>query len=284
LIESLKVTVIVENTARMGVEGILGKHGFCGLIEAKCKDGMVKVLLDAGPSPDVLLNNLKAVDVDLSDLDVIVVSHGHYDHTGGLLEALKMVEKPIPVIIHPDGLKPKFSSKPKLRYIGNPFRESDVEAEGGILVKVRSPVVITDGLTTTGEIERTTPYEKPKRFWTVENGKYVEDMVLDDQALVANLTGKGLVVITGCAHSGIVNTILHSMKLTGSNRVHAVLGGFHLVDADDERLIQTVERLREFGVKMLRPGHCTGSKAVNLLINAFGGSCKPLNAGDVIKF
>lgn len=195
-----------------------------------------------------------------------------------------MVEKPVPVIIHPNGLKPKFSSKPKLRYIGNLFRESDVEAEGGILVKVKNPVTIIDGLTTTGEIERITSYERPKRFWTVEDGKYVEDLVLDDQALAAKLTGKGLVVITGCAHSGIVNTILHSMKLTGSNKVHAVLGGFHLVDADEERLIQTIERLREFGVKVLRPGHCTGSKAVNLLTNAFGKRCKPLNAGDVIEF
>lgn len=284
MIESLKVTVVVENTARMGVEGVLGKHGFCALIEAKNKDYTVKVLLDAGPSPDVLLNNLKALNLDLSGLDVIVVSHGHYDHTGGLLEVLKMVEKPIPVIIHPDGLKPKFSSKPKLRYIGNPFKESDIEAEGGILVKVKNPVTIIDGLTTTGEIERATPYERPKSFWTVEDGRYVEDLILDDQALAAKLTGKGLVVITGCAHSGIVNTILHSMKLTGSNRVHAVLGGFHLVDADDERLIKTVERLRELGVETLRPGHCTGSKAVNLLTNVFGGRCKPLNAGDVIEF
>lgn len=284
LIESLKVTVIVENTARMERRGIVGKHGFCSLIEAKSKKDEVKILLDAGSSADVVLNNAKILGVDLSDLDAIVVSHGHYDHTGGLLEVLKMNDKLLPVIAHPNAFKPKFASKPKIRYIGNPFRESEVESKGGILVKAKNPVTLFDGLMTTGEIVRRTPYEKPKGFWTISEERYVKDEVLDDQAVIADLRDKGLVVVTGCAHSGIINTILHSREITGVKKVHAVLGGFHLVDADENKMNQTIESLREFDVSLLMPGHCTGYKAVNKLMNAFGEKCRSLRAGEILEF
>lgn len=282
MIKELKISILVENTARIGKHEVLGKHGFSALIEAVGENDTVKVLLDTGPSSDVLINNASVLGVNLDEVEVIVLSHGHYDHTGGLLEVLKKVGKRIPVIAHPDAFKPKFAVRPKLRYIGIPFSQSEIEKSGGVLLKTGNPVTIMNGLLSTGEVPRVTSYETPKGFWTVEDKLYVKDRVLDDQALVANVEDKGLVVITGCAHSGIINTVLYAKELMKSDKVHMVLGGFHLIGADEDRLRNSIESLLKINPEVIRPGHCTGSKALNRLMNSFAERCIPLQAGDKI--
>ena len=193
------------------------------------------------------------------------------------------MEKGVPVVAHPKIFDPKFKVKPGLKFIGASFKLSDVEAAGGIPLLVASPVKIAEGIMTTGEVERKVTFEKVEGFWTVDDGRFVEDILLDDQSLIINIEGRGLVVVAGCAHSGIINTIKHAQKITETDRVYAVLGGFHLAKADDKRIQATVNELMKLDLNFIGPCHCTGSKAVNQLAEAFGVCCRRLHTGDIVR-
>jgi 7,8-dihydropterin-6-yl-methyl-4-(beta-D-ribofuranosyl)aminobenzene 5'-phosphate synthase len=137
---------------------------------------------------------------------------------------------------------------------------------------------------TTGEVARLETFEKADGFWTVKDGQYCKDEIPDDQALAVNMPGKGLIVITGCAHSGIINTIRYAQKITGVEKLYAVIGGFHLMETDKERIDATAEALHELDPAFVRPGHCTGQKAVCRLQKSLGERCLPLAVGDTIQF
>ncbi|MGA8905312.1 MAG: MBL fold metallo-hydrolase, partial [Candidatus Bathyarchaeia archaeon] len=126
-------------------------------------------------------------------------------------------------------------------------------------------------------------FEKVEGFWTVKDQRFAQDQITDDQALLINVRQKGLVVISGCAHSGIVNTIRYAQKITGTNNIHAIIGGCHLENADDKRIQATLDQLMRIQPKWLYPCHCTGSKAVNRLIDSFGDRCKTTRTGDIIE-
>ena len=283
MVKKVKLAVLVEDSVDMDKPDLLAKHGLSFLVKAKTSDGEASIMMDAGPSPDVLLHNVDTLGIDLRKIDVVMLSHAHYDHTGGLIEALKRIEKRVPVILHPKIFDPKFKVKPKLKSIGVPFKLSDVEAAGGLPLLAASPVKIAEGITTSGEVERKVAFEKVEDFWTVDDGKFVEDVMPDDQALIIDVEGKGLVVVAGCAHSGIVNTIKHAQKITETNRVYAVLGGFHLAKADDNRIQATADELAKLDLEFIGPCHCTGSKAVNQFMKTFGDHCRPLHTGDIVK-
>lgn len=149
-------------------------------------------------------------------------------------------------------------TKRKLRFIGATSTFSELKNYRGVPLLASNPVLIADDITTTGEIERVTSYEKVNGFLTVEQGQFISDSIMDDQALVINLEGKGLVVVTGCAHAGIINTVLHAQKIMETEKVYAVLGGFHLVNATMKRIRRTIKNLKKFNIKFLDPCHCTG--------------------------
>ena len=151
------------------------------------------------------------------------------------------------------------------------------------MIEASGPVLIAPGVMTTGEVPRLESFEKVEGFWTVKDGQYCEDNIPDDQALAASLPGKGLVVITGCAHAGIINTVRHAQKITGVEKLYAVIGGFHLMDADDRRIEATAEALKGLDPAIVRPGHCTGQKAICRLQEALGERCQPLAVGDFIQ-
>ena len=283
MVKEVKLAVLVEDTIGMDRPDLLAKHGVSFFVEAKTSDGEVSIMMDTGPSP-ILLHNADKMGVDLRKIGVIMLSHAHYDHTGGLIEALKRIEKRVPVIAHPKIFDPKFKVKPSLTFIGSPFKLSDLETAGGVPVLATSPVKIAEGIMSSGEVERKMAFEKVEGFWTVDDGRFVEDTMPDDQALIINVEGKGLVVVAGCAHSGIINTVKHAQKITEMNRVYAVLGGFHLRDADDNRIQATVDELAKFDLEFIGPCHCTGSKAINQFVKAFGDHCRPLQTGNVVKF
>jgi 7,8-dihydropterin-6-yl-methyl-4-(beta-D-ribofuranosyl)aminobenzene 5'-phosphate synthase len=283
-VKNARITILIEDTKSPSKPKLKSKHGLSFFIQAKIGDDKVTVLMDTGTSPEALLHNVDAMDVNLGDVDVIALSHGHYDHTGGLLEALKRMKKLVPVIGHPTVFEPKLSLMPHLRLIGAPFKVSDVEAVGGVPVFASDPVKIADGITTTGEVPRITAFESVRGFWTVHNGRFVDDVMLDDLSLVIDVEGKGLVVVAGCAHAGIINIIKYAQKITGTSRVYAVLGGFHLISADDKRIQATVKELEKLDPKFLGPCHCTGKKAIKKFAEAFGDRYQPLHTGDIIEF
>ena len=242
----------------------------------------MKLIWDTGASGEVLLHNSQALHVDLDKIDQICLSHGHYDHTGGLMAVLQQMKRKVPVLGHPDIFAPKLKARPALEYIGLPFIRSQAEAAGAVFLECRGPVALAPGLFTTGEIPRPESFEKVEGFWTIRDGQYGPDIIPDDQALAAVLPDRGLVVITGCAHSGIINTIRQAQRITGVDKLYAVIGGFHLMGADRERIDATAESLRDLDPALVRPGHCTGQKAVCLLQQALGERCQPLAVGETI--
>jgi 7,8-dihydropterin-6-yl-methyl-4-(beta-D-ribofuranosyl)aminobenzene 5'-phosphate synthase len=283
-VKKVQLTVLIEDSKGSVKPQLRSKHGLSFFIQAEIGDDKVTVLMDTGPSSETLLHNADALGANLEDVDVIVLSHGHYDHTGGLHEALKRIRKRVPVIGHPTVFEPKLSLMPHLRLIGAPLNETDVESVGGVPVLASDPVKIADGITTTGEVPRLTAYETVRSFWTVHNKRFIEDKILDEQSLVIDVQNKGLVVVAGCAHAGIINTIQYAQKITGTSRVHAVLGGFHLISADDKRIDATVDALETVDPQFVGPCHCTGKKATEKIAEAFGDRCQPLHTGDTIEF
>lgn len=279
----LDLRVLVENSACQTNASIWSQHGLCIFMELDQGSEKMKILMDTGTSQEVTLHNIDALNLDLGDVDLIFLSHGHYDHTGGLTGILKRMSHRVPVLAHPDIFAPKLKGLPFLRFIGPPFSRAEAEAAGAIMLEARGPVKIAPGLTTTGEVARLESFEKGENFWTVRDGQYCQDTIPDDQALAASLPGKGLVVITGCAHSGIINTIRHAQKITGVEKLYAVIGGFHLMDADDGRIDATAEALKGLDPAIVRPGHCTGQKAICRLQEALGERCRPLAVGDSIQ-
>ncbi len=282
-VKKVQITVLIENSKNSAEPKLQAKHGLSFFITATIDDSKVMIMMDTGPSSDALLHNVDALDINLQNVDVIALSHGHYDHTGGLIEALKQIKKQVPVIAHPTLFDPKFKIMPHLKLIGAPVRRSDVESVGGVPLMATGPVKIADGITTTGEVPRRTAFESVRGFWTVHNRSFLEDMMLDDQSLVIDVEDKGLVVVAGCAHSGIINTINHAQKITANSRVYAVLGGFHLNSANDERIQATVDELEKLDPHFVGPCHCTGKKATKKIAEAFGDRCRPLHTGDIIE-
>ena len=268
----VKITTLSENTANIG---FLGEWGLSMLVEA----GGLKVLFDVGAGLSAV-HNAQILGVDLSTVDCIVLSHGHYDHTGGLREVLRRTG-PKRVIGHPDIWQHKYARRPgeKERYVGIPFVREGLESLGASFTLSKEPVKLSDSVMTTGEISLTTDYEDidPDLYFK-ENGEERTDTFTDDLAVIVD-TEFGLVVILGCAHRGIVNTLRHAQNLTGKERVYAAIGGTHLFRASEERLASTTAALSEMGVQRLGVSHCTGFAASAYLAREFGDAFFLNNAG-----
>ncbi len=247
---------------------ILAEHGFCVLVRIT-RDGETRSLLfDFGYSPGGAAFNARAMEIDLRPVEALVLSHGHSDHTGGLEELVAMIDrKDLPLFAHPSVFRPK-------RYVrygeGTTFFFPDFTRERVALAGVRTmetkaPQAILGGNALfLGQIERTTDFEKGfpiARY--LDNGRETFDDIEDDTAIAIHLKDKGLVILSGCAHSGIVNTIEHAIKVTGIQHIHAVMGGFHLSGPLFEPIIErTTDELKRLDPDYLIPAHCTGRKAI----------------------
>lgn len=274
----LRITTLSENTASMG--DFLAEWGLSILVQTD----KTSVLLDTGKGYSGVYN-ADTLGVELRNIDKIVLSHGHCDHTGGLHEILRRMRKNVEVIAHPDIWQPKYSHRKNEpdRYIGIPFHPSELESLGALFVLGEKPVNIDDAMMTTGEIPMAASFEEVDDALFVKEGSgWQPDQVMDDQALIAK-TEAGLVVILGCAHRGMINTLHHARRLTGEDKIHAVIGGSHLISASEERLWQTVAALRDLGVRRLGLCHCTDLKAAGVLAQEFGESFFFNKAGTVIE-
>ena len=258
----IQITTLSENTANYG---FLAEWGLSILIEVD----ETKILLDTGLSFSAV-HNAQLLGIDLSTIDRIMLSHGHADHTGGLREVLRRTGE-IVVIAHPDMWAFKYARRDQEeeQYVGIRFCREEMESLGARFDLGRQPVHITDRVMTTGEIPMTSGYEEiDKNLFIKEGGMLQPDKLDDDLALVID-TDFGLVVVLGCAHRGIVNTLRHAQNLTGQELVYAAIGGTHLFRASDERVEQTIADLREMGIQRLGVSHCTGFRASARLAQEF---------------
>jgi len=261
----LVVTILADNQVDRG-DGLLAEHGFCLLVA-----GDSQVLFDTGQT-DVCLRNAPRLGVDLSDVRAVVLSHGHYDHGGGLA-ALTSHLGQLDVYLHPTAFAAKYARCPgsaEDRHVGLRY-DADTLTRMGATVHAEAGVrELGPALLITGEIPRATPFEEAARdFWVKGNDGFRPDPLQDDQALVLR-TADGLVVLLGCAHAGVVNTVRYASKLTGDKRIRAVIGGLHLASASLERTEQTVATLRQMNVGQVVACHCTGFQARVRLHAAFG--------------
>ncbi len=272
---SIKITVLAENTA--GGRGLLAEHGLSLLLEVN----RTRVLFDTGQGL-VLAHNAAQLGLRLDSIDCIALSHGHYDHTGGLSDVLAVADHPR-VYFHPQALAPKYSCNKEgyAREIG--ISESNLnrlQAKGD-LKWVLAPTEIGDGLWITGPIPRITDFEDTGGAFFKDKACREADDLPDDQAAFVE-TDSGTVVILGCAHSGVINTLRLVRSLTADRHIHAIIGGMHLLNAGPDRMSKTIEELLFLDVDRLFPCHCTGFAAIARLWNAFPGRCETCPVGTSI--
>jgi 7,8-dihydropterin-6-yl-methyl-4-(beta-D-ribofuranosyl)aminobenzene 5'-phosphate synthase len=256
-------------------DALRAEHGFSALVTVEKAGRETRVLFDAGRTPDGLVENMRRLDLSPGDIEIIVLSHGHWDHVTGMDGLVRRLGSPsMPVLIHPE-----FWTRRRLAFPGRDPVELPTTSKGALLgagfaiVEQRQPSFLLDGsLLVTGEVDRTTEFERgfPGHEAHRHRGWEPDPLILDDQALVATVRGHGLVVLTGCGHSGIVNILRYVRKLTGEDRIHAVVGGFHLSGKAFEPIIgPTCEALGEFAPDFLVPTHCTGRRAIHALAARF---------------
>jgi 7,8-dihydropterin-6-yl-methyl-4-(beta-D-ribofuranosyl)aminobenzene 5'-phosphate synthase len=270
----------------------LAEHGFSALVRIRSGTTEHRFLFDTGVSADGMLRNADLLGVDL-DVESIILSHGHFDHFTGLASALERMGKPTKLIVHPDAflrrwLHFKDGSKARMPDLD----EGRLRRLGAFIVRNSKPLVLPSQqepcLLVTGEIPRTTDYEIgfPAQHAETADGKVVPDpLVMDDQALVANVRNKGLVILSGCGHAGIINTINYARKLTNIETVLAVIGGFHLSGPAYETAIEpTLQDMKLIHPRHLVPCHCTGWKAVNRIIQEFPSEFIQPSVGTTLGF
>ena len=249
---------------------LLAAHGLAYWITLNRGDRLTHILMDAANSPLPLFNNLEALEHKVEEIDALFLSHGHPDHYGGLVSFLGMRTSGLPVYIHEEVYLPKLLITPRGRVGPWALPREHLLSAGAKIHENRGPELILDQVLITGTVEATTPYETPlpgpKR---VIEGKEEPDPFSDEQALVAHVEGRGLVIIGGCSHPGIVNMVKYAQKLTGVEKVAAIIGGLHLTAGGPELIRNTIDGLKKINPELLIAGHCTGFKALTQLAAAF---------------
>jgi 7,8-dihydropterin-6-yl-methyl-4-(beta-D-ribofuranosyl)aminobenzene 5'-phosphate synthase len=272
----LKITVLVENS--VGDERLLAEHGLSFWIEV----GDCRILFDAGQS-DIILHNAAELGVSLEAADAVVLSHGHYDHTGGIPALLNLGGTPR-IFVHPDAFGIKYSgrSAESGHYVGMSPETAEALRQGGPVVDTVSPTEVCNGFFVTGEIPRVTDFEDTGGWFFSDESYAEKDPLIDDQAGYID-TPDGLVVVLGCAHAGVINTLQYIRKLVPGRPILALIGGMHLSHARESRLDSSIKVLRELDIKHIFPLHCTGDYAVKRLKNELGSRVELCSVGTVLN-
>ena len=245
----------------------LAEHGFSMLVRVFKGEKSESLLFDTGGSAKVIIDNSRIMGLDLSEVEFVVLSHGHYDHFGGLLSVVEAVGKTgLPLIVHEDMFKARGTASRDGTIRKYPDFPAQTQLKSTKLIFTKQPLLVASGqVCVTGEIPRDTSFENGlMRHQSLVNGSWQPDpLIVDDRALVMNVKRKGLVILSGCAHAGIINTINYAKKITGIDTVYAVMGGFHLAGLGFEaKIAPTLKDLARVNSKLIVPSHCTGWRAM----------------------
>ena len=271
------------------VPPLLAEHGFSAIVRVTEGERTHAVLLDTGLSETTMLQNADRLGIDIGDVEAIVISHGHIDHIMGLIPALARIRSGIPVIIHPHAFAVRIMKIPNGPQVKmTPLDPDTLEKAGAAIIRRDGPSLVGDGMVlVTGEIPRVTEFEfgLPIQYAVVDGVEQHDPLTPDDQSLVVAVKGKGLVIISGCAHAGIINTLRYARELTGMDKVHAVVGGFHLAGPLYGAVIDpTVSALKEISPDFLLPTHCTGWKAMHEIARQMPGAFIQNSVGTKLMF
>ena len=272
-------------------------HGLSCLVTLHQGASKRTLLFDTGPEDAVFEQNVSRLGADLAPVEAIVLSHGHFDHGGAMLRALQLIRdrnggRIVPYYAHPDMFRTRATKMPNgaMRPLEDVPSVDTLTSYGAEVVNTTEPQLLLDGMAcVSGEIPRVTGFEKglPGQHRKTLDGKgwELDELVMDERFLAVHVAGKGMVVFTACSHAGVINVLQHAKRSFAGVPLYAVVGGFHLTGSNERIIPDTVEAMREFGLAVIAPGHCTGWRAVNALANAFGdGKIAPLAVGKRYSF
>jgi 7,8-dihydropterin-6-yl-methyl-4-(beta-D-ribofuranosyl)aminobenzene 5'-phosphate synthase len=274
---SKKITIVVDNQVS---SNLTPEHGFSVLIES----GDNRILLDTGQGGALAANAL-ALSVDLGMTNTLVLSHGHYDHTGGIPQMIETASG-LQCYCHPGSFQPRYAvtnGSPRAIHMPEAAKAAMTRLPSRQLHWVSKPYMLSENIGLTGPIPRETDYEDTGGAFFLDPLGKRPDPIVDDLALWL-YTNNGIVVLTGCCHSGVVNTAHHIRHLTGNKHIHAIIGGFHLLHASPERIEKTGKALMSLGVERVIPCHCTGKSAISTLQTILGDRVVPGYSGMMVEF
>jgi 7,8-dihydropterin-6-yl-methyl-4-(beta-D-ribofuranosyl)aminobenzene 5'-phosphate synthase len=305
-VDEVKIKVVIDNSIDLFMAGTeiaqrlplgpnpferplpMAEHGFSALIEVRQGEKQAGVLFDTGVSRKGILYNLDAMELNASDIQAIILSHGHADHAMGLPGLIdRLGTRRLPLVLHPDAYLERKWVLPNGAEINFPApKRTDFRRENIELIEEVGPSMLVDSMVlVSGEVARTTEFENGFRIhYAKRNGIWEPDpLIMDDQCAILNIRGKGLTIVTGCGHSGIINIIRHAQHLTGVHTIYAVIGGFHLTGALFEPIIPaTVAALQEIKPRYVMPGHCTGWAAIHQIARTMPEAFIPSGVGTTL--
>ncbi len=306
-VDGVEVTVVMDNSIDIlaaptemsrrpawqwdwsDVEQLRAEHGYSLSVTVHSNGSSHKILYDAGLTRDGTVHNLDVLELDPGDYRAVVLSHGHADHHGGLEGLFGRTRSSMPLVLHPDAWRMRkvvFPTGAEIRM--PPPSHNDLDREGWQVVEERGPSVLLDGsILVTGQIDRITDFEKgfPLQHAETESGWEPDTWIWDDQAIAVHVRGKGLVVLSSCSHSGVINVLHHVRRVTGIDHVHGFIGGLHLTGGLFEGIMpQTVEELIALSPDLIVPGHCTGWKATHAVGRALPDAFMASNVGTTFTF
>lgn len=306
-VEKVEITVIMDNYADWILEDtkyvkramdskngkelkvpLMAEHSLSLLISIYSENEKHNILLDTAENGISLKNNIDILEIDLKTVENLIISHAHSDHTHGLAWVVSNLNKNANVIAHPDVFLTGRSFIDNGIYVVNDCPEKEtITSHGNKIIESKSPYIPKNKLfAVTGEIPRITEFEKLEyESYVIRNGVKEFDQILDDQAIVINIKDKGLLIISGCAHAGIINTIKYAQKITNERKIHGVIGGFHLPPKlNSEVTEKTIESLKKMNPNIIVPMHCTVIYAISRFINEFENKCNLSCVGSKFTF
>ena len=271
-------------------EQLIAEHGYSLLLTVVREGRSESVLYDAGLGRKTVLHNMDVLEVRATDLRAVILSHGHADHHGGLEGMFQRIGRPrMPLVLHPDVWRERRIVFPTGHEISMPPpSHADLDREGVEIIEERSPTLLLDGMIlVTGQVDRVTDFEKgfPLQQMHTDHGWEPDRWIWDEQAVVCNVKDKGLVVLSACSHAGAINVLKHAQRLTGIDKVHAFVGGFHLTGGLFEAIIpRTITELVTIDLDIIVPGHCTGWRATHELVRQLPDAYVQTSVGTRLHF